>query len=97
MKIPMNNENVDQTTHRSLLGVLYFLRIPLTSKGLIIEKLREIKNESLHNLIPYKKKKEVVNFLQQNQIVVDENNIDNLSKVSINNNNNSGSVVNYVQ
>lgn len=41
----MNNENVEKTSKKSLLGLVYFLRIPLISKGLIKERLREIKNE----------------------------------------------------
>lgn len=60
----MNNENVEKTSKKSLLGLVYFLRIPLISKGLIKERLREIKNEQLKNVIPYKKKKEVIEFLE---------------------------------
>lgn len=53
----MNNEDVESTSPNALLGLIYFLRIPLISKSQINEKLREIKNNKSNNTDPYKRKK----------------------------------------
>ncbi|KRX07542.1 Armadillo-type fold [Pseudocohnilembus persalinus] len=75
--LPMNNEDVESTSPNALLGLIYFLRIPLISKSQINEKLREIKNNKSNNTDPYKRKKDTLQFLELNNLKMDQAQLDN--------------------